>query len=253
GIMGDITPPVGLATFAAAAISHESPIRTGLQGASYALRTVILPFIWIFNPQLLLIGIDSWPQAALVFIASTLAMLAFSALTLGWLRTRLRWWEAVLMVLGILILFRPDFLMDKFHPPYEQVPAQQLNQVVERLAPGQNLVVTTTGFTLEGDEKTKTLSLPMGKPAPAIQRLNEAGLGVMAFGDMVQVSLVRFGSPARKIGFEQGWDITQIHVPTGRPSANWFYIPGVLLLALVWFAQGARLKRKTAAVSGEQA
>ena len=57
GIMGDITPPVGLATFAAAAISGEDAIETGIQGSLYALRTVILPFIWIFNPQLLLIGV----------------------------------------------------------------------------------------------------------------------------------------------------------------------------------------------------
>ncbi len=60
GIMGDITPPVGLATFAAAAISGEDAIATGIQGSVYALRTVILPFIWIFNPQLLLLDIDSW-------------------------------------------------------------------------------------------------------------------------------------------------------------------------------------------------
>jgi len=58
GIMGDITPPVGLATFAAAAISGEDAIKTGIQGARYALRTVILPFIWIFNPQLLLIDVS---------------------------------------------------------------------------------------------------------------------------------------------------------------------------------------------------
>ena len=57
GIMGDITPPVGLATFAAAAISGEDAIKTGIQGSIYALRTVILPFIWIFNPQLLLIDV----------------------------------------------------------------------------------------------------------------------------------------------------------------------------------------------------
>ena len=246
GIMGDITPPVGLATFAAAAISRESPIATGLQGAAYALRTVILPFIWIFNPQLLLIGIDSWPQAILVFVASTLAMLAFSAVTLGWLRTRLRWWESLLLVAGILILFRPDFLMDRIHPPYEQLPPQQLNQVVEKLAPGQQLVLTIEGQTLEGDDSKKTLSLPLGEAAPALKRLNDAGLGVMAFGDMVQVSLVRFGSPARKAGFEQGWDITGINVPTDRPSPNWFYLPGMLLLALVWFGQGARIRRQPA-------
>ena len=57
GIMGDITPPVGLATFAAVAISGEDMIETGIQGSLYALRTVILPFIWIFNPQLLLIDV----------------------------------------------------------------------------------------------------------------------------------------------------------------------------------------------------
>jgi TRAP-type uncharacterized transport system fused permease subunit len=51
GIMGDITPPVGLASFAAAAISGEDAIKTGLQGAVYALRTVILPFMFVFNPR----------------------------------------------------------------------------------------------------------------------------------------------------------------------------------------------------------
>jgi diguanylate cyclase (GGDEF)-like protein len=58
GIMGDITPPVGLATFAAAALSGEDAIQTGIQGSLYALRTVVLPFIWIYNPQLLLIDVD---------------------------------------------------------------------------------------------------------------------------------------------------------------------------------------------------
>ena len=58
GIMADITPPVGLASFAAAAISKEDPIATGFQGALYSLRTAILPFVFIFNPEMLLIDID---------------------------------------------------------------------------------------------------------------------------------------------------------------------------------------------------
>ncbi len=77
GIMGDITPPVGLATFAAAAISGEDAIQTGIQGSLYALRTVILPFIWIFNPLLLLIDIGSIWELVVVVVASTLAMLLF--------------------------------------------------------------------------------------------------------------------------------------------------------------------------------
>ena len=66
GIMGDITPPVGLASFAAAAISGEDPIKTGIQGSVYALRTVVLPFVWIFNPQLLLIDVHGWWELMLV-------------------------------------------------------------------------------------------------------------------------------------------------------------------------------------------
>ncbi len=57
GIMADITPPVGLAAFAAAAISKEDPIATGFQGSLYSLRTAILPFVFIFNPEILLIDI----------------------------------------------------------------------------------------------------------------------------------------------------------------------------------------------------
>src|SRR5690606_17928967 len=82
GIMGDITPPVGLATFAAAAISGEDAIATGVQGALYALRTVVLPFIWIFNPQLLLIDVDGPLELLSVVGACTLAMLLFAAVTM---------------------------------------------------------------------------------------------------------------------------------------------------------------------------
>src|SRR5690606_33750231 len=109
GIMGDITPPVGLATFAAAAISGEDPIKTGIQGATYALRTVILPFLWIFNPQILLIGIDNWLVALVVVVSTVVAMLVFAAATIGWFRTRSRWWETVLLLLAVFVLFRPNF------------------------------------------------------------------------------------------------------------------------------------------------
>ena len=60
GILADDTPPVGLAAYAAAAIAHGDPIRTGIQGFLYDIRTAILPFAFIFNTELLLIGIVHW-------------------------------------------------------------------------------------------------------------------------------------------------------------------------------------------------
>ena len=49
GIMADVTPPVGLASFAAAAISKGDPLKTGFQAFFYSIRTALLPFLFIFN------------------------------------------------------------------------------------------------------------------------------------------------------------------------------------------------------------
>jgi len=59
GILADDTPPVGLAAFAAAAISGGDPIKTGIQGFTYDIRTAILPFLFVFNTELLLINVGT--------------------------------------------------------------------------------------------------------------------------------------------------------------------------------------------------
>ena len=163
GIMGDITPPVGLATFAAAAISGEDAIQTGIQGSLYALRTVILPFIWIFNPQLLLIDIHSAAELVRLVIASTIAMLVFSALTMGWFRVRLRWWEAVLLAMAVALLFRPDYFMDQLAAEYHEVPAKQVFEVARAAPEDGSLVMVIKGMTLEGEDKAKTVAVQLGR------------------------------------------------------------------------------------------
>ena len=59
GILADDTPPVGLAAFAASAFAQSDPIKTGIQGFLYDIRTAILPFLFVFNTELLMIGIES--------------------------------------------------------------------------------------------------------------------------------------------------------------------------------------------------
>jgi hypothetical protein len=63
----------------------------------------------------------------------------------------------------------------------------------------------------------------------------------------MMVGSVRFGSAAKKAGIEQGWDIQFVKVPTERPNAHWFYLPGFALVLLVWWAQGRRMRRSLAA------
>ena len=76
GILADDTPPVGLAAFAAAGISGGDPIKTGIQGFIYDIRTAVLPFMFIFNTKILMIGIVNWLDFLVVVVAAILAMLA---------------------------------------------------------------------------------------------------------------------------------------------------------------------------------
>lgn len=82
GIMADVTPPVGLASFAAAAVSGGDAIKTGFIAFFYSLRTVALPFVFIFNTDMLLIDVNWW-QGIVVFIVASIAILVFTAGTMG--------------------------------------------------------------------------------------------------------------------------------------------------------------------------
>jgi TRAP transporter 4TM/12TM fusion protein len=244
GIMGDITPPVGLATFAAAAISGEDAIKTGLQGAVYALRTVVLPFVFVFNPMLLLIDVRSWWEVGLVAFAATMASLAFSAATLGWFHTRCRWWEIVLLLAGTFALFRPDFFMDRLYAPYREVPAKEIFRVAGELGEKERLVLVIKGTTIEGEDVRKTVAVQLAEAGDGRKRLSAAGLTISAFGENVRVAAVRFGSRARKSGFQQGFEVAAVKVPTDRPSEHWVYIPALALIALVYFLQRSRARRR---------
>jgi TRAP transporter 4TM/12TM fusion protein len=255
GIMGDITPPVGLASFAAAAISGEDAIRTGVQGSVYALRTVILPFIFIYNPALLMIGVESWGEAAVVAIAATVASLLFAALCMNWFRVKLRAWEWLALAVACVLLFRPDALWDRFFPEFVERPGADVYRVAGELPDDRLLVLRIAGTTIEGDDvdKTVALSLP-DRPKPAAgasaappdpssvgrQRLGQAGLTLMPAGDRMQVAAVKFGSQAKRQRIEQGFDIRSVLVPADRPSMHWLYLPALLLAGWVWWSQGRR-------------
>lgn len=254
GIMADITPPVGLATFAAAAISGEDPLATGIQGVTYAMRTAVLPFMFIFNPLLLLIDVEGWWELTLVVSGATLASLAFAAASMRWMRVRSTWLETLLLLLVTFMLFRPDWFMNFVAPKYAERPAAQLMQIATDMPAKGRLVAVIEGMNLEGDELVKTVAVPLqALPDDATEqgdaigraRLRAAGLTVTSLGDSVQIGSVAFSSAARRAGWEQGWDIRQVMVPNPqRPSEFWVYLPALLILTYIWMAQGRRMRRE---------
>ena len=124
GLLADSTPPVCLAAFAASAISRADPLKTGVQSFLYDIRTAVLPLVFLFNTELLLIGVESVWHGTLVAVMSLLAILAFSSLTQGWMFVKVRWYEGLLLAVACVMLFRPGFFMDRIAPPFEPVEFQ---------------------------------------------------------------------------------------------------------------------------------
>jgi hypothetical protein len=181
-----------------------------------------------------------------VVLACTLATLLFAALTMNWLRVRLKVWEWVLLAIAVALLFRPDYFMDRIAPETRPEAAAKVFDVAKSLDEGDRVVMVIKGTTIEGDEKTKTVALTLGAPGSAPdgrKRLSDAGLTLVGLGGQMQIGQVKFGSRAQKSGFEQGWEVQHVLVPTDRPNAHWFYLPALLLAGLVWFAQGRRVTR----------
>jgi TRAP transporter 4TM/12TM fusion protein len=120
GILADDTPPVGLAAYAAAAIAKSPPIPTGIQGFMYDIRTAILPFMFIFNSDLILHNITSWPQGILIFLMACLGNFAFASATQGWFVARNKFYELPLFLCVTFILMRPDAVSSWVGLPHDQ-------------------------------------------------------------------------------------------------------------------------------------
>ncbi len=118
GILADDTPPVGLASYAAAALARSDPIPTGIQGFMYDIRTSILPFMFIFNSDLILHNINSWPIGIMIFLTACIGTCAFASATQGWFFTKNKWYDLVLLLVATLIMFRPDLLAEYINLPH---------------------------------------------------------------------------------------------------------------------------------------
>ena len=203
----------------------------------------MLPFVFVFNPALLLIDVHGWWEVALVAFAATAASLAFSAATMGWFHTRCKWWEIVLLLGATFALFRPDFFMDKLYDPYTEVPAKEIYKVAKELGVNDRIVLVIEGTNVEGDDVKKIVAVQLTKPGEGRRRLSEAGVTIQVLGDEVRTGAVKFGSRAKKSGFEQGWKVSAIKLPNDRPSEYWVYLPALALVAFVWYLQRARSRK----------
>ncbi len=247
GILADDTPPVGLAAFAAAGISGGDPIKTGIQGFGYDIRTAILPFIFIFNNELLMIGVGTWFHFVLVVASCVFAMMLFGAATQGFFITKNRIWESAVLLIAAFTLLRPGFWWDMIFPPLVEEPAAKLEQRVEGMDPGSRLIFEVKGEDLKGKTYTKIVMLTVGEAAAAADRLAEMGIETRREDGKIFIDNVVFASPAEKAGIDFDQEVLNVKVPTERIPKHLMYIPAVLLGGAVWYVQRGRKRRFDAA------
>ncbi|MCH6590586.1 MAG: TRAP transporter permease [Proteobacteria bacterium] len=246
GILADDTPPVCLAAFAAAAISRADPIQTGIQGFIYDMRTAILPFIFIFNPELLLIGIESVWHGLLIFAVTMLALLSFSSLTQGWTLVSNRIHEGIMLAVVVMMLFRPGIFMNLIYPDFATLELEKFvaGEVSAKQAYTVRFhIVRTTDY---GDRfKLYRLATP---DMPAAGPGDYYGVTFKATEDgRYEVDELAFKGLAEQAGVEVGDTLTEVDVEQlGQPSKMWVYPFGLALLGLVILSQWPRWRRAKA-------
>lgn len=244
GIMADVTPPVGLASFAAAAISKGDPLKTGFQAFFYSIRTALLPFLFIFNTDLLLIDVGPY-QAVFVFIIATIAMLLFAAGTMNYFMVPSRLWESAALLLVAFTLFQPGYFLNKLQPEFATRSAGDIFTVAQASPDDASLRVRLAGENLNGDPIDARYLLPLGAMgAEGEARLTEgAGIEFREEDGKLFVDNLDFGGPAEQLGIDFDWEVVELDVEADRPPKELFYIPAFLLLGAIYLLQ-MRRKRK---------
>ena len=239
--MADVTPPVCLAAFAASAISRADPLKTGVQAFLYEIRTAILPVVFIFNPELLLIGVKSIWHGLIVFVVSLTAILAFSCITQRWMIVRLKVYEMAMLAVVVVALFRPDFIMNQFYPAFKPIELAEFGAGEARIEPGREFRIHLTRETEYGDRyKLYLLTAPAASGAPPYGlKLKREEDGRFTVSDLV------FNGLAEKAGIKFGDYIDEIDVEQfGRPAREWVYPFAFALLGIIVTLQLARRRRE---------
>ena len=229
GLMADVTPPVGLASYAAAAISGGDPLKTGVQAFWYSLRTGILPIVFLFNHELLLIGIENFWHGLIVIITSLIGILVFTAATQGWLFNRLRWYEIIVLLFISISLLAPEFILNKFYPKYNYMDLNKIHLLNYETNKEVNIKVTRYS---EYGERYKLFVIEKNLFEKSFN-LEKYGMNLIKDENRIIVDNLNWNGLAKKSGFEIGDLISEFKIENlDRPSKNIIYPIALLLLII---------------------
>ena len=237
GLMADVTPPVGLASYAAAAISGGDPLKTGLQAFWYSLRTGILPIVFLFNHELLLIGIENVWHGLLVIVTSLIGILIFTSATQGWFFNRLRWYEIIIFLLISISLLAPEFVLNKFYPKYNYRDINKIHSI--KLDSNKVARFKVTRPSNYG-ERYKLFVIKKNTFETEYS-LEQYGISLIRDKNRVIVDTLQWNGKAKKDGFETGDYISEFKIENvDRPNKGIIYPIAILLLIIFAYFNARR-------------
>jgi len=227
GLMADVTPPVGLASYAAAGISGGDPLKTGVQAFWYSLRTGVLPIVFLFNHELLLIGIESIWQALLVVSTSLIGILVFTAATQRWFFNKLRWYEIIIFLVISISLLSPEFVLNKFYPKYNYKDLNKIHLLNLEKSYDVHIKVTRPS---EYGERYKLFVIKKDTFENNFN-LETYGINLSKEKDKIIVDTLKWNGLAKKNGLENGDVISEFKIENlDRPNKSIIYPIAIILL-----------------------
>ena len=229
GLMADVTPPVGLASYAAAGISGGDPLRTGVQAFWYSLRTGILPIVFLFNHELLLIGVDNIWHALIVIITSLVGILVFTAATQRWFFSKLQWYEIIIFLVISISFLSPEFVLNKFYPKYDYKNFENIKSI--SLEPNREVHLKVTRLSEYG-ERYKLFVIKKNSFEKNFN-LEDYGVNLIKEENRIIVDTIKWNGLAKKQGFEMGDIISEFKIENlDRPNKAIVYPFATILLII---------------------
>ncbi len=241
GLMADVTPPVGLASYAAAAVAKGSTLKTSTQAFLYNMRTMTLPFIFVFNPELLLYNITSFSELIIIIISSVAGIFTISAATQGYFLVKSKFNESlILLIIGISLLY-PKAWINLF---YQQFSPVSMENITDQKHINTHLRVSALSKNITNETEKKMIlfkSLPDGTIQ---EKLASAGITKLQSNDDGNMIIkgLQLGSKADKAQLYVGDIILGMEISALQPNKNIVFIPIAIILATVILIQRKRLK-----------
>lgn len=110
-MFANLTPPVALASFAAAGLSGGDPMKTGIASVKLAIAGFIVPFMFVYSPQLMLIN-TTLLEGIWVAFTACMGVLLIGAAVEGYFMTHIAWWLRIVITIGALSLMKPGLETD---------------------------------------------------------------------------------------------------------------------------------------------